>query len=210
MGRLTLDSEEPVRIGNEPAFPETYARLAHDEGERSRWGYPPLIHNGSWRNQNASSYVRKFQSRRSLLVWKIFGRRTDGWTNDDFPSETIPGDPDSLQWHGQPIANTPKNINIADLDYNGHACPPPEAIAGTYVGPDGAKIKVEPVTDEDRLTIVRWIDLGCPIDFDYDTQNPDSRGFGWMGDDARPTLTLTYPATRRQSADFARNSGRNV
>jgi hypothetical protein len=27
--------------------------------------------------------VRGFQSRRSLLVWKVFGRRTDGWDNDD-------------------------------------------------------------------------------------------------------------------------------
>jgi hypothetical protein len=54
-------------------------------------------------------------------------------------------------------------------------------------------IKVAPLTDEDRLTIVRWIDLGCPIDLDYDPARPDKRGYGWMGDDQRPTLTLTYP-----------------
>ena len=53
--------------------------------------------------------------------------------------------------------------------------PPPEAVAGTYVGPDGKKIKVAPLTDEDRLTIVRWIDLGCPIDLDYDPANPRAR-----------------------------------
>ena len=46
--------------------------------------------------------------------------------------------------------------------------PPPEAVAGTYVGPDGKKIKVAPLTDEDRRTLVRWIDLGCPIDLDFD------------------------------------------
>ena len=29
-----------------------------------------------------------------------------------------------------------------------------------------------PITDEDRRTIARWIDLGCPIDLDYDPQKP--------------------------------------
>ena len=40
---------------------------------------------------------------------------------------------------------------------------------------------------------MRWIDLGCPIDLDYDPQAPDTRNFGWMLDDNRPTLTLTAP-----------------
>jgi hypothetical protein len=71
--------------------------------------------------------------------------------------------------------------------------PPPQAVAGTYKGPDGKKIKVAPLTDEDRLTLVRWIDLGCPIDLDYDPAHPDKRGYGWMCDDNRPTLTLSYP-----------------
>jgi hypothetical protein len=71
--------------------------------------------------------------------------------------------------------------------------PPPEAVAGTYVGPDGKKVKVAPLTDEDRRTLVRWIDLGCPIDHDCDPGQPQRRGKGWMLDDQRPTLTLTYP-----------------
>jgi hypothetical protein len=49
------------------------------------------------------------------------------------------------------------------------------------------------LSDEDRRTIVRWIDLGCPIDLDYDPAHPDQRGYGWMQDDNRPTLTLTTP-----------------
>lgn len=55
--------------------------------------------------------------------------------------------------------------------------------------------KVQPLCDEDRRTIVRWIDLGCPIDVDpnYDPADPNGRSYGWMGDDQRPTLTLTYP-----------------
>src|SRR5207244_8859749 len=48
-------------------------------------------------------------------------------------------------------------------------------------------------TDEDRRTIVRWVDLGCPIDRDFDPKQPGRRGNGWMLDDQRPTLTLTYP-----------------
>ena len=134
-----------------------------------------------------------FQSRRSLLVWKILGRRTDGWTNDDHPTETVPGDPSTLQWHGKPLAPTGENIARADIDYTGSIMPPPEAVAGTFAAPDGTKIKVAPLTDEDQRTIIRWIDLGCPIDFDYDAKHPKSRGYGWMCDDTRPTLTLPYP-----------------
>ena len=59
----------------------------------------------------------------------------------------------------------------------------------TYIGPDGKKIKVAGLSDEDRLTLVRWIDLGCPIDLDYDPARPEATGFGWMLDDQRPTLT---------------------
>src|SRR5207249_4417836 len=58
---------------------------------------------------------------------------------------------------------------------------------------DGRTIKVAALTDEDRRTLVRWIDLGCPIDLDYDPARPDRRGFGWLCDDQRPTLALTLP-----------------
>jgi hypothetical protein len=196
-GKLALDDDSPVKIGSDHALPEAYARLAADSGEKSRWGYPPLIRNGGWRNQNASRYVRKFQARRSLLVWKVYGRRTDGWTNDDFPSETVPGDPASMKWRGQPVADTPRNRDRADLDYDGHPCPPPETAAGTCAAPDGSTVKVEPLTDEDRRTLVRWIDLGCPIDLDYDPARPERRGYGWACDDQRPTLTVSQPAAGR-------------
>jgi hypothetical protein len=66
-------------------------------------------------------------------------------------------------------------------------------VAGTYSGPDGKKIKVAPLGAEDRLTLVRWIDLGCPVDLDYDPDHPQARGHGWMLDETRPTLTLTSP-----------------
>src|SRR5262249_44177471 len=34
---------------------------------------------------------------------------------------------------------------------------------------------------------------GCPIDRDFDPRQPRRRGRGWMLDDQRPTLTLTWP-----------------
>jgi hypothetical protein len=98
------------------------------------------------------------------------------------------------------LADTPQNRDRAHIAFTGGVMPPPEAVAGTYTGPDGRKIKVAPLTDEDRLTFVRWIDLGCPIDLDYNAAQPDARGFGWMLDDNRPTLTLTYPRAGANSA----------
>ena len=59
--------------------------------ERAKFGHKPVGYD-SWGYPNASRYIRKFQSRRSLLIWKIFGERLDGFSNDDFPSETKPGD----------------------------------------------------------------------------------------------------------------------
>jgi hypothetical protein len=72
-----------------------------------------------------------------------------------------------------------------DVDYNGHVMPPPDAVAGKAKGPDGSLVKVAPLSDEDKLALARWIDIGCPID--RDTQR------GWRLDEGRPTLTLTYP-----------------
>ncbi len=191
VGNLVLDDDKPMNLEYQGKVPGTYIRLAADK--EAKFGYKPVIHNGSWRQTNASRYIREFQSRRSLLIWKVYGRRTDGWTNDDFPTETVPGDPTTLHWKGQPIPNTHVNQDRADLDYTGSQMPPPEAVKGEYVGPDGKKIKVARLSDEDRLTLVRWIDLGCPIDLDYNASKPEVRGLGWMCDDNRPTLALTYP-----------------
>jgi hypothetical protein len=144
----------------------------------------------------ASPYVTMFQSRRSLLAWKVFGRRLDGWSDDDFPSITKIGDLTSLTRGGKPIEKLDYSDEKAlsdylrdravDMDFTGSIMPPPKAVR---------EAKVKPLTDEDRRTIVRWIDLGCPIDVDpqYDPSNPGSRSYGWMGDDQRPTLTLTSP-----------------
>jgi hypothetical protein len=197
-GNLVLDDDAPRQgpgslgglvAGPPGKVPGTYFRLALDHA--GQFGHRSPV--GNWAHPQASRYIRLFQARRSLLAWKVFGRRLDGWSNEDFAVETVPGDPGSLRYKGQPFANKPENHRLINLAYTGSEMPPPAAVAGTYEGPDGKKVKVAPLTDEDRLMLVRWIDLGCPIDLDFDPAHPEARGRGWLADDNRPTLTLTYP-----------------
>jgi hypothetical protein len=188
-GALNLDADdEPVNVENKGRFPGTYARLAADE--RGRFGYKSVGYD-SWGYPQASRYIRSFQSRRSLLVWKVYGRRLDGFTNDDHPSEDPPGSGELLQ-SGKPV-DKERNRSRLDVDFIGSQMPPPDAIEGTYKDDSGRTIKVGPLTDEDRRTLVRWIDLGCPIDLDYDASQPARRGFGWMCDDNRPVITIASP-----------------
>src|SRR5262249_55777905 len=65
--------------GPDVRVPATYFRLAAGTPR-----YQPREPGLS--GDSASRYIRKFQSRRSLLIWKVYGKRLDGWTNDDFPS----------------------------------------------------------------------------------------------------------------------------
>ena len=172
-GRLVLDDYRPLtKRGLVPwaenvrvrrGLPRTYARLAQ--------------------------YSWAFQSRRSPLMWKVYGERLDGFDNKDIPSPKLDYEDEQsvLNWchHSQRYK--------FDVDHTGSVMPPAKAVAGTFKGPDGQKIKVPPLSSEDKLTLARWIDIGCPIDLDYDPENPKRRGSGWMLDEGRPTLTLTYP-----------------
>jgi hypothetical protein len=186
-GKLDLDADaEMVSFEHEGKFPGTFYRLAADE--RARFGHKPPGWD-SWGYPNASRYIRMFQSRRSLLVWKIFGERLDGFSNDDHPSEAKPGD-GTLVLRGKKV-DVATNRHRYDLDFTGSKMPPPDAVKAG---------KVQALSDEDRRTIVRWIDLGCPIDLDFDPAHPDRRGYGWMLDDQRPTLTLTTPQPGRNGA----------
>ena len=187
-GQLVLDADDtaiktqnPSGLGFDISLPGTYMRLAADA--KGNFGIKPL-HRHGWTDLSASRYVRMMQARRSLLVWKVFGQRLDGWNNDDLPFESVPGDPSSLRHKGVAIPDSPKNRELAHIGYTGSVMPPPEAVKSG---------KVKPLSDEDRFTLVRWIDLGCPIDLDFDPKTPERTGKGWMLDDQRPTLTLTYP-----------------
>ncbi len=148
-------------------LPGDYKRLADDRD--ADWGYPPIITFGPvWRQTNASRYVRMFQSRRSLLAWKVFGERLDGWSNADHPTESVPGDPSTL-----PAGTDP---NDADLDYTGTIMPPPSS-------------GVPSLSADEKILIARWIDLGCPID----TGQGADAAYGWFLDDLRPTVTVASP-----------------
>jgi hypothetical protein len=151
---------------NYSGVPGDYARLADDNA--ARWGYKPVISSRTWRQSNASRYVRMFQSRRSLLIWKIFGRRLDGWTNADHPTESVPGDPATLPAGADP--------NRADLDYTGEIMPPPGS-------------GVPPLSEDEKMMFARWVDLGCPIN----TGTGDDANYGWFLDELRPTVAVSSP-----------------
>jgi hypothetical protein len=150
-GGLVLDDDRVVRDTRSPG---TYRNLVHPGG------------------RDTTRYVWPSQSRNSLLAWKLFGRRTDG-----FPEKMVPG---AERDHAGLLARGGSPYS----PFKGSIMPPPEAVKAG---------KVKALSDEDRRTILRWIDLGCPIDHDYDPGRPERRGRGWMLDDQRPTLTLTYP-----------------
>ena len=122
-GGLVLDDDRRV---NGQASPGTYNTLVHP------------------RDGKVTRYIWPSQSRTSLLTWKLFGRRTDG-----FPEKLIPaakGDHQGLLNRG----GSPYS------PFKGSIMPPPSAVAGTYEGAEGKKIKVEPLTDEEREVLGRW------------------------------------------------------
>ncbi len=168
-GNLVLDD---ISISSNK--PNDYVRLADDSS--ANYGYPPVIPNLVWRQSNASRYIRKFQSRRSLLIWKIFGQRLDGWSNEDHPTETTPGDANTL-----PVG---ANTNDADLDF----------VAST-AHPAGG---MNSLTMKQKMTFARWIDLGAPLDISL------TRGtnLGWFIDDVKPTLTISQPRANINNQDI--------
>jgi hypothetical protein len=160
-GNLNLDDDFVVG-----GFDNTYNRLADDRD--AKFGYKPVINSKTWRGTNASRYVRSFQSRRSLLIWKIFGARLDGWTNADHPTESTLGDASTL-----PTGSDP---NLADIDYTGTIMPPPNST-------------VPPLSADEKMLFARWIDLGAPVD----ASDPALKKYGWISDEQKPTLNVSMP-----------------
>jgi hypothetical protein len=102
-------------------------------------------------------------------MWMTFGQRLDGWTNADHPTESVPGDAGTLPPGAQ--------VNNADLDFVASTAHP-------------AGLGVATLTADQKITLARWIDLGCPINSGEGTADED---YGWFVDDVRPTLEVSLP-----------------
>lgn len=178
---LDLDADDRMVDG---IFPATYSWLVR---ERTTTNPTPqsITPFGTWQHPQATRYVRKGQSRQSLLVWKIFGRRLDGRKNEDRPTERVPGDASTIP--------AGVKFNDCDLDYSGAQMPPPSS---------GLSL-----TWEERLKIIRWIDTGAPIDLSTAMKNRGQNIFAtYFEDDLRPTLSLIpsekYAAESRTLSRF--------
>jgi len=137
---LAFDSQDnvsPVNPDKGTVMPKDYAVLARNAAA-AHGGYKAVAPSTSYVAPNASRYVRKFQSRRSLLMWKLAGARLDGWTNGQWPTETEPGNAATLP--------AGASAEMADLDYS-----------------DTANHS-SMLTEAEQRLIATWIDLGAPID----------------------------------------------
>jgi uncharacterized protein (TIGR03437 family) len=160
-------------------YPATYATLAiHKDplANPTPRSFSPL---GDWYWPQVTKYIRAGQARQSLLAWKIFGRRLDGRKNEDRPSPTDPSNPTTI----------PPGYGFydCDLDYKGEQMPPPSS---------GITL-----TWDERMKIVRWIDLGCPIDLTATNLSVGWKSYaGFLEDDLRPTLSLV-PSVAQATKD---------
>ncbi len=171
---LDLDADDQLVDG---VYPKTYSLLAR---QRSATNPTPrsITPDGGWWYPQMSRYIRAGQSRQSLLAWKIFGRRLDGRSNADRPTETVAGNP----------ATIPGGVDFSecDLDFTGQAMPPPSS---------GITL-----TWDERMKIARWIDIGSPIDLTSIMQGQGGLTFaGFLEDDLRPTVSLV-PAEAQAAA----------
>ena len=173
-GALVLD-DTSLNADNEP---NDYVRLADDQD--ANYGYSSIIPNGKWRQTNASRYIRQFQSRRSLLIWKIFGGRLDGWSNSDHPTAATPGNVNTLVPSGS-------NYNDADLDFIPTTAHPFRGMVDSQ--------GVQVLTIDQKMAFARWIDLGAPVDI-------SPSGLGWFVDDVKPTLTISMPKQNLNSGQI--------
>ena len=134
------------------------------------------------------------QSRRSLLIWKVFGERLDGWNNDDLPYETIPGDPKSLRHKGKPVADTPQNREHRPhrLHRQRHAA---AGSRGRHLCRTGRQEDQGRAADRRGPADARALDRPRLPDRPGLRRRPSRSSAAAAGccDDNRPTLTLTYP-----------------
>jgi uncharacterized protein (TIGR03437 family) len=173
---LNLDMDERLL---DDGFPATYAWLAR---QRSNANPTPraITPDGSWWGPQVTRYIRGGQARQSLLAWKIFGRRLDGRSNTDRPTERVAGNPSTI----------PNGAEFSDCDLD---------FTGTMMPPPGSGFAL---TWEERMKIARWIDIGGPIDLTQIITNDGGRPYaGYLEDDLRPTLALTPSVAQAAAAN---------
>ncbi len=148
-GELNLHADGASVSCYGETWPGTYYRLAVDNNSNSNpgcsfglgtpAGTPPYFI-----GPQQTRYIRGFQSRESLLAWKVLGARLDGRAND---------------------------TRTGDIDYT------PDPAHASYLSWD------------EKATLIRWIDLGAPIDNCAWPGHPcGTPTWGWYEDDLRPTL----------------------
>jgi hypothetical protein len=84
-GKLNLHADTTALTCEGTTWPGTYYRLVRDRNSNAcpKFGLgPPAGTPGSFFEPQMTRYIRAFQSRQSLLIWKVFGARLDGRQND--------------------------------------------------------------------------------------------------------------------------------
>jgi hypothetical protein len=139
---------------------DAYWRLARDTGAKYGGGLPSGA--TSWGQPQYSKYVRAFQARSSLLIWRLWEQRLDGRANGD---------------------------RSDDIDY------------GMSTDHSGF------LTDDEKRTFGRWVDIGVPEDLPGRTRNT------YTEDDILPTVapdphpTTTAGTTTLKVGFFDGDSG---
>jgi hypothetical protein len=155
-----------------PAFsitlPKGYAQICVDANGALHPVKP--AHSSGYRNAGMKSamsrLVRAFQSRRSPLIWALYGARLDGVDNEAFPHQKILGDDTSWSFLGKPVPSP--NVGF-HREFN-------------HVAYVGNGVPAEGFTEDERMMVSRFVDLGCPIEL---------KPGGWHDDTQRPTLVVT-------------------
>lgn len=80
-GGLQLARSSPPIQREGTAWPAAYFQLVLDSGAET--SPPPPAEQEVWYLPQLSRWVRAFQSRQSLLLWKVWGERLDGRRNED-------------------------------------------------------------------------------------------------------------------------------
>jgi hypothetical protein len=109
-GKLNLHTDATTISCNNRAWPGTYYRLVVDRNNskcpKFGLGIPTGATMTSFFDPQVSRYLRGYQSRESLLLWKVYGKRLDGRLNDtrngdiDYDPTTDPIHPQLEASHG--------------------------------------------------------------------------------------------------------------